>query len=61
MYDLKHVVGVNGSPRWDGSLERPQWVFELMDRIISPGCLILSQFSCLQIKHVTDAHEIRLL
>ena len=58
MYDLKHVVGVKGSSWWDGSFERPQRVFELMDRINSPGCLILSQFYCLRIKHFMDAHEI---
>ena len=39
-----------GSPQWDGSFDHPQQVFKLMDGIISPGCLIRSQFSCLRMK-----------
>ena len=35
-------MGAEGSPRWGGSFERPQGLFELMD--ISPGCPIPSQF-----------------
>ena len=44
-------MGAEGSPRWGGSFERPQGLFELMD--ISPGCPIPSQFFC----YVMDARE----
>ena len=46
-------MDAEGSPQWDGSFERPQGLFELMDRIISPGCPIPSQVSC----YVMDARE----
>ena len=46
-------MGAKGSPPWEGSFERPQGLFELMDRIISQGCPISSQFSC----YVMDARE----
>ena len=57
IYDLKHVVGAEGSPQWDGSSECAQGLFELMDMIISPDCPIPSQFSC----YVMDARENRLI
>ena len=33
-------MGAKASPQWDGSFQRPLRVFELIGRIISPGCLM---------------------